>query len=92
MLIAAAVSLPAAAVADRPEWQVVPGLTSANLAASKWELVGSSGLSWPDGRQAIVSFWASENPQFTFRCTKFFDASMRSTGEKCEQPVNSDGE
>jgi hypothetical protein len=33
--------------------------TSHGLASAGWKFLGASGLSWPDGRQAIVTFWDS---------------------------------
>lgn len=75
---------------ERPpsvRWEIVPGLTSANLSAAPSQLVGSSGLGWPDGRQAVVTFWSAKNPHSTIRCTAYFDKDMRQTGEKCERPA-----
>jgi hypothetical protein len=43
------------------------------------------GLSWPDGRQAIVTFWKAENS--VFRCIDYFDTSMQSTGGGCYSPA-----
>jgi hypothetical protein len=64
-------------------WQVLPGMTSAQLASSDgWELASSSGLSWPDGRQALVTFWKGPKQNY-LRCVTYFDASMGSTGEGC---------
>lgn len=84
--------LASGADARNDRWEVVPGLTSANLASTPWVLLSSAGLSWPDGRQAIVTFWTGsrnlrEKDTLYIRCTAYFDASMRATGEKCEQPA-----
>ncbi|TXN46305.1 hypothetical protein [Methylobacterium sp. WL7] len=68
-------------------WEIVPGLTSANLSAAPSQLVGSSGLSWPDGRQAVVTFWSAKTRRTTIRCTAYFDKDMQQTGEKCERPA-----
>ena len=38
-------------------WRMVGGLTSGDLAQKDAALISSAGLSWPDGRQAIVTFW-----------------------------------
>ena len=42
---------------------------------------GATGLSWPDGRQAIVYHF--QLPGFLWRCFNYFDADMRSTGGMC---------
>ena len=68
-------------------WEIVAGLTSAGLSSIPSQLVGSSGLSWPDGRQALVTFWSAKNHRSTVRCTAYFDKDMQQTGEKCERPV-----
>jgi hypothetical protein len=86
--------LPALARAEGPterkpsdRWETVLGLTSASLSAAPSQLVGASGLSWPDGRQALVTFWTAKNPHSTVRCITYFDQEMRQTGEKCERPA-----
>ena len=61
-------------------------MISALLARSEgWRVVTSSGLSWPDGRQAVVSFWT--NGTMTMRCTDYFEADMTPTGGLCAQAV-----
>jgi hypothetical protein len=50
------------------------------------EITGTSGLSWPDGRQAIVTsieIRSSDSSRFFYRCTDYFDSSMRQTGQMC---------
>jgi len=71
------------------KWQFVPGLSSANLSSTPWELISTSALSWPDGRQAIVTFWRdrANAAGATIRCTAYFNPDMVQTGEKCEQPA-----
>jgi len=70
-------------------WEWLPGMTSAKLAASGWKLEGSAGLSWPDGRQSIVTFWSSviEGNRMTFRCITALAADEQQTGDLCKQPV-----
>ncbi len=73
-----------------PKWEpIIPFQTSAALALNGWELISSAGLSWPDGRQALVSYWAltKEGNRLTLRCYDYFDADMQSTGGACYQPV-----
>ncbi len=91
MTIAAA---PALAADDRegaaaPEawsgiWGLDEGASSAALARDGWRFLGLSTLSWPDGRQAVVTIWGSELGDFA-RCFDYFDAAMRQTGGKCER-------
>lgn len=75
--------------ADEPRlWKLKPGTWSANLArSSHWELVTSSGLSWPDGRQAIITFWrqkqSSSGQTSMLRCVDYFDLSMRAARGTC---------
>ena len=40
-------------------WKPDPHATSGGLAAASWKMLGTAGLSWPDGRQAVVTFWIS---------------------------------
>lgn len=73
------------AQAREETWQAMPGVTSARLATDGWELISSSGLSWPDGRQAVVTFWRG-NDRAIRRCNDFFDADMQQTGGLCYEP------
>ena len=66
-------------------WRMVVPLRSGDLANEKAELISSAGLSWPDGRQAIVTFWKAENS--VFRCIDYFDKSFQSTGGVCYSPA-----
>ncbi len=68
-------------------WQIVPGLTSANLASSLYLPQSSAGASWSDRRQATVTYWKSSNSLYLIRCIAYFDKDMSQTGEKCEQPT-----
>jgi len=66
------------------DWVIVPGATSALLqltSARKWELTGTAGLSWSDGRQAVVTFWRSNG--IYLRCFDYFTADMKSAGGLC---------
>ncbi len=75
--------------ANAQEWQILPGMTSAKLAASGWQIESAAGLSWPDGRQAVVSFWTAtfEQGGLTMRCVSYFDEHFQPTGDICSQPV-----
>ena len=71
------------------EWELLPGQTSASFAkATGWLLDGTAAMSWPDGRQTLITFWRrcydeSSELCFTQRCTDSFDSDMRSTGGVC---------
>ena len=76
------------------EWEWLPGMTSAKLAAAGWEIKASAGMSWPDGRQALITFWYAELEEgvhFTMRCVDNFNEFLQSNGGTCEQvPVKKD--
>ena len=65
-------------------WGLDPNATSASLARSGWKFLAMSTLSWPDGRQAVVTMWNSKLGDFA-RCFDYFDASMKQAGGKCER-------
>ena len=74
------------------DWEPTPRLNSAGLAASALEHTGTAGLSLPDGRQAVVTFWTAPvadvmGQAFAFRCVTVFDADLVETSETCEQAV-----
>jgi hypothetical protein len=73
-------------------WLSGGGNTTAGLAGSGFEQLSAAGLSWPDGRQAIVTFWKGEASGVTahFRCVTYFDASMVETGEQCRSVFATD--
>jgi hypothetical protein len=58
--------------------------SSASLARDGWRFLGMSTLSWPDGRQAVVTLWLSDLGNYA-RCFDYFDAKMNQTGGKCER-------
>ena len=65
-------------------WGFDPSATSAHLARGGWTFLSMSTLSWPDGRQAVVTLWNSQLGDFA-RCFDYFDADMHQTGGKCER-------
>lgn len=73
------------AQAEAASWSVSTGTTSADLASRGWLLLSSSGLSWPDGRQAIVTFWKDPDTAAVIRCIGYFEADMSGDGEACER-------
>jgi len=94
-LIALILAVAAATPAVAQQWEPKPNMTSATLAERGYQVDGVAGLSWPDGRQAVVTFWSLQlrlGSVSTARCTTFYDASMVETGETCgevagERPV-----
>jgi hypothetical protein len=65
-------------------WGGDAAITSAQLARDGWKFLAMSTMSWPDGRQAIVTLWQSELGDYA-RCFDYFDAAVRQTGGKCER-------
>jgi hypothetical protein len=64
-------------------WNHAPSITSGGLAQAGCQLLGTTGLSWSDGRQGIVTFWHCPNGN-TVRCLDYFDAEMSATGGRCD--------
>jgi len=65
-------------------WGIDPAATSAVLARDGWRFLSMSTMSWPDGRQAVVTMWNSDLGDFA-RCFDYFDAEMNQLGGKCER-------
>ena len=65
-------------------WGLDEQATSAALAREGWTFLAMSTMSWPDGRQAVVTLWNSKLGDFA-RCFDYFDAEMNQTGGKCER-------
>ena len=65
-------------------WGLDEKATSAGLAREGWTFLSMSTMSWPDGRQAVVTLWNSKLGDFA-RCFDYFDAAMHQTGGKCER-------
>ena len=75
--------------AGRPEdgygiWGFDGEASAASLARDGWKFLAMSALSWPDGRQAVVTMWMNQLGDFA-RCFDYFDAKMVQTGGKCER-------
>jgi hypothetical protein len=96
VLATAAVLAAPPAAAEDPRWPrwhpLIPSVTSAGLAGLRATFLGTAGLSWPDGTQAVVTFWRREGQahdtgepfHVTYRCVDYFTAAMEPTGGKCE--------
>ncbi len=65
-------------------WGLDPAISSAQLARDGWQFMAMSTLSWPDGRQAIVTLWQSRLGDYA-RCFDYFDAALIPAGGKCER-------
>ena len=65
-------------------WGLDGEATSATLARGGWKFLSMGTMSWPDGRQAVVTMWNSELGDFA-RCFDNFDPAMTQTGGKCER-------
>ena len=65
-------------------WGFDEQASSAALARDGWKFLSMSTLSWPDGRQAVVTLWENQLGDFA-RCFDYFDARMKQTGGKCER-------
>jgi hypothetical protein len=65
-------------------WGLDPDASSAALARDGWQFMALTGLSWPDGRQAVVTLWRSQIGDFA-RCVDYFDSDMQQAGGKCER-------
>lgn len=84
LLVTFAIFLSQPALAKDHEKWVSLVLTSADLASKAIPLTASSGLSWPDGRQALVTYW--KDGIATYRCVDYFDSNMQATGSICYGP------
>ncbi len=92
LMVAALALLATPSLAEERETSVDPaagvwGLSeqsSAMLARDGWKYLSMAAMSWPDGRQALVTLWESELGDFA-RCFDYFDAAMNQTGSKCER-------
>jgi len=81
-----------ASAAYSQEWEWLPGMTSAKLAASQWELKGSSSLNRPTGVIVLVSYWQVmiESQLLTMQCFAEYSGSPTNRPlifEMCMQPV-----
>ena len=73
-------------VVEQDKWKAMPGTQSADVAKMLLvTLVSSAAHSWPDGRQAIVTFWRSGATYL--RCIDYFEQDMTSSGGVCYQPI-----
>ena len=67
------------------DWEPDTETSSRRLVMAGFDQTGAAGLSWPDGRQAVVTFWRGQDEHylFVYRCMSFFDADLVPTGEQC---------
>lgn len=73
-------------------WHALPGYSFNDLLQvpendpdRKVRVVGTSGLSWPDGRQLIATTIEHERlgKRWLFRCNDYFNEAMQHTGTIC---------
>lgn len=95
MFLIAFLALSSPVFAEAGAWVRVPGQTLADLLQKHQraaDVESSSGLSWPDGRQAIVTFVRvkqSGREVSRYRCIENFQANMQGTGGACRKLVKS---
>ena len=85
VVIAISCLVPTTTLAQNPvsEWDQISKLSKlwSKVRESRGKLIGSTGHSWPDGRQATMLFFRVEG-QF-WRCPMYFDKSMSYTSGTC---------
>ena len=61
------------------------GLAKKSNIKRKAEIKGTSGLSWPDGRQAIITLIEieQEGNKWLYKCIDFYSKDMQQTGQVC---------
>ena len=71
------------------DWEPDTETNSAGLAMAGFDQTGAAGLSWPDGQQALVTFWRAQDEHylFVYRCMSFFDADLVPAGEQCARAI-----
>ncbi len=77
-------------------WQALPGYTLHSLlhsASGVASIVGTSGLSLPDGRQALITMLEIRRGEhrWVYRCIDYFDSVMRRPGQGCYELRQDDG-
>ena len=62
-----------------------PELAKITNIKRKTKVISTNGLSWPDGRQAIVVFLETEQEgnKWLFKCVDYFSKDMQETGQIC---------
>lgn len=71
---------------DYDLYQLYSGETSRAMGISaKAKLVGSNGLSWPDGRQATISYLEIERDQkrWLYKCVEHWSSDLQLEREEC---------
>lgn len=89
--------------ANAEQWKPLIGYTLHQLYDSPLsesirtsEITGVTGLSWPDGRQAIVTYIETrqsvdpDKPEkkWLFKCIDWYQADMQPTGQSCYELVD----
>jgi len=71
------------AFADDPDWSHIDPWTPFGAALHGAELVTSSGISKPDGRYAVVTYWKIDANTKYLRCITHFDVDMSELSGRC---------
>ena len=81
--ISCLVSTTALAESPAPDWDQMSKLSKlwSKVREGKGKLIGSTGHSWPDGRQASLLYFQVEGQLWS--CPLYFDKSMSYTGSTC---------
>ena len=76
-------------VGSAQEWELLPGMTSAKLAASGWEIKAAAGISWPSNLHGVITFWETtiDRTRVTMRCIDNFDEYANPVGAICSQII-----
>ena len=77
--------------AQEMEWVWLPGMSTATLAASGWEITASSVVMRRENLIVLVSYWQSmiDGRRFTMQCFAEYEGSPSHTRvgfEQCMQP------
>ena len=73
-------------------WQVVPDVTSADLAASGWTILEAAGLPSLGGAPVGVTFWEHRvyGQASVMRCLAIMDASLNQVADVCSDPAHAE--
>jgi hypothetical protein len=77
-----------ASSAHAQDWEIGRGVTTAQLSADGWRLVGTAALP-NQGGGAVVTFWEGhhQGSPVTARCITSFNMDLEVEVEVCGQPV-----
>lgn len=94
----------AGSVYGTAEWRPLPSTTLSDLLDNKWankagylsagSIVGTAGVSWPDGRQAVHTTIEIRQvgKGYLFRCIDYYDNDLAHTDQVCYQLQEAGGD